>query len=509
MSRFSWHPSADSKSAEAPSSARGLLRVIAGGTLNYGLGSTLPLVIGFLLIPVYTALLTPADYGIVDMSAALAAVVTVFMRLGVPGAVTRFYYEHAEGPELRDYVTSVAWFLRVSAIGVGAIVLVILYFWGHRLVPGLPFMPFAVLTVVVSALSVNSDLQRRLVQVRRQSAYSAKLSIANSLLSIALAITFVVGLRWGALGMLAAQAITGCAFLVNATMYLWPDLKGTTRPRILKESIHYGTGIFASHLMANGGPLVSRALLAGVASISSVGLYALANRVTSPLSILSQAFQTAYVPEYFAARKDGSAGALQSLAKAESSFWTVGVQGTLAAAVLGPTAVTLMTPHRFHAAAPLVPILALGFLAQMLYALMSPEMFYVKKRWLPPLVTGTNIATTVLLTFALVKPYGAHGVAWASVAGSMAGGLVCILLAARTAPIPHDWTSLFRAVGVSLTAFAGFTLLTPARPVASLAFGASIVAANALVLFLAGDPLMRRLPFEIRLRLFPKAEVAR
>ena len=508
MSRFRWYPSAGSKSAAATSTAGDLLRVVAGGTLNYGLGSTLPLAIGFLLIPVYTAILTPADYGIVDMSSALGAVVIVFMRLGVPGAVTRFYYEHAEGPELRDYVTSIAWFLRWSAVGVGAAVIALLYFWHGRLVPGLGFYPFGVLTVVIAGVSVNSDLQRRLVQVRRQSAYSAKLSIANSLLSILLAILFVVGLRWGALGMIAAQLITGCVFLINATMYLWPDLEGETKPRILKDSVHYGSGIFASHLMASGGPLISRALLAGVASISSVGLFALANRVTSPLSILSQAFQTAYVPEYFAARKDGGRAALQSIAKVESSFWTIGVQGTLATAILGPAVVTLMTPQRFHPAAPLVPILALGFLAQMLYALMSPEMFYLKKRWLPPLVTCANILTTILLTLALVSRYGAHGVAWASVVGTVAGSLVCIFLAARTAPIPHDWTSLVRALAVSSAAFAIFMLLTPKSPVAALASGAGVLAANALVLFLAGDPLMRRLPLEIRVRVFPKAQVA-
>ena len=38
-----------------------------------------------------------------------------FMRLGVPGAVTRFYYDHREGPSLTDYVTTVAIFLLGSS----------------------------------------------------------------------------------------------------------------------------------------------------------------------------------------------------------------------------------------------------------------------------------------------------------------------------------------------------------------------------------------------------------
>jgi len=509
MSRFGWYPAAKPDAVAPTSNAGELLRLIAGGTLNYGLGQTLPLFIGFLLIPVYTAILTPEDYGIIEMSSVLAAVLTVFMRLGVPGAVTRFYYEHSEGPGLRDYVTSIGWFLRGNALLVGALTLVGAYFFAPRLLPGLSFFPYIVLTVVTSMLATNSDLQRRLIQVRRQSSYSAMLSITNSLLSIALAIAFVVGLRWGAAGMLVAQALTGAIFLVNATVYLWPDLKGRVRRHIVRESVRYGSGIFASHLMAGAGPLITRSLLAASASIGTVGLFALAARVTSPLTILSTAFQTAYVPEYFAARKSGTDGALRALAKVECSFWTIGVQASLAAAVIGPPALLLLTPERFHGAASLVPILALGFLGQMLYALMSPEIFYLKTRWLPPLVTSTNIVTTLVLTLLLVRPYGAFGVAWASIAGTAAGSILCALLAARRAPVPHDWFSLGRTLIVSSASLLLASFVAPRLPAEAVALGVAVVALNAVILFVLGDPLMRRVVTEVQSRVMVRAEAVK
>src|SRR5437016_577255 len=79
-----------------------LSRRLIGGTLNYGLASILPQVVGFMLIPVYTAFLSPADIGILDLTAAFGAILVVLMRFGVPGAVTRFFFDHHEGESLRD-----------------------------------------------------------------------------------------------------------------------------------------------------------------------------------------------------------------------------------------------------------------------------------------------------------------------------------------------------------------------------------------------------------------------
>ena len=91
-------------------SPRPLWKRLTGATLNYGLGSLLPQVLSFLLVPVFTAFLTPGDYGLLELAASLATVLVILMRLGMPGALTRYYFEYREGEALRNYVTSLAWF---------------------------------------------------------------------------------------------------------------------------------------------------------------------------------------------------------------------------------------------------------------------------------------------------------------------------------------------------------------------------------------------------------------
>ena len=79
----------------------------------------------------------------------------------------RFYYDHDEGPSLRDYVTTVAWFLLGSSLVVGLIALVVCPWILAALIPGLP-LPFAFLAILTGIAFVNSELQSRLVQAREQ-----------------------------------------------------------------------------------------------------------------------------------------------------------------------------------------------------------------------------------------------------------------------------------------------------------------------------------------------------
>ena len=106
--------------------AGGLIRRLTGTTLNYGIGRVLPQVIAFALIPVYTAYLRPEDYGIVELALTLGRMVAVLMRLGILGAVTRYYFDQTNINDLRDYVTTTYRVLMANGIFVGLLATVVL-----------------------------------------------------------------------------------------------------------------------------------------------------------------------------------------------------------------------------------------------------------------------------------------------------------------------------------------------------------------------------------------------
>ena len=246
---FSSGNSALSVEAEAPPRPAIGKRLI-GGTFNYGLGSILPQVVSFLLLPVYTSYLSPADYGVLELVGAFGAVLAVLMRFGVPGAVTRFYFDHREGESLRDYVTTINRFLWISSLLVGALALCLVFAAEKYILPGVP-LEFTAIVIVVCLLSANADLQRRLIQAREQSQYAALLSFGFALANIGLAVLFIAGFRWGVKGMLFAQLLTNIVFFLQARYYLSGDLSGSFHREYVGPSLHYGLGILPSHILGN------------------------------------------------------------------------------------------------------------------------------------------------------------------------------------------------------------------------------------------------------------------
>ena len=79
----------------------------------------------FLLIPVLTRILSPAEYGILGGIGVFAALLSIVMPLGLHGAVARFYYDYRERHgELRCYVSTIVMtVLAVNVILVAALML--------------------------------------------------------------------------------------------------------------------------------------------------------------------------------------------------------------------------------------------------------------------------------------------------------------------------------------------------------------------------------------------------
>jgi O-antigen/teichoic acid export membrane protein len=389
---------------------------LAKATFNYGLGSVLPKVIGFLLIPLYTLYLTPNDYGIVEICGSLGSFMIIFMRLGVPGAVSRYYLDYGEkDSRLADYVTTVHHFLLLASVTIGVLCSLGLYWFGEYVTPGLLFVPFVLLIMLNGVLSANGDLQKRLIQSREQSRYSAILSVVNSLVGIAAAIVMVVWCRMGALGFIWSQTITSVIFFVQAQWYLRPFLRGRFDFSMLKESLAYGIHILPHHLSAALAPLLCKLVLLNTNSMAALGIFSLAGRFSQPMEVAFAAFNKAYQPVYFKLRKEGAA--LPSLLKMVNGAWAVFAWLYLGMAFLVPPLVPLLTPERFHPSASLVPFLANGFMWQVSYFLLSTDLYYLKHTRYVPAISFSGLVVTLLSTFLLAPAYGGMGLAIAQIIG--------------------------------------------------------------------------------------------
>jgi O-antigen/teichoic acid export membrane protein len=475
-----------------PSHHRGsVFRRLLRGTFHYGLGQTLPQLLRFLLLPIYLQFLGPADLGQLDLAAQLSMTLLIVMRLGVPGAVTRFYFEHHEGPDLRDYVTTIAIFLLLSSFALGGAMLIVGPWLFQWLIPGLPFYPIGLLVIGLAMISCNQNLQDRLVQAREQASYAALLNVGRAALSILLAVIFVAVLRWGVFGMMLGELIGSALFFIQAGIYLRPELTGRFRMDLLRSSFTYGLGILPGQLIDTGTPLATRSYLAHVGSLASVGQLGIASRFTQPLSVLNTAFNTSFSPVYFAVRKQQTDESLAVLARVARNIWTVAVAFALAAALVAPPVIRLIKDEEYHTAAEIVPILCIAFLGQALTAITAPEVFYSKRTYFVSLQGLLASAVTIVVMMALTRTYGAKGIAWAITAGTLTSSCCFVILAVRSVSIPHQLRDFCRALICGLAVLLISWAIPAYNAWYTLLFNSLCLPLLPLFLWISGDPAIR------------------
>ena len=489
-----------------PQVRRGHVRRIVEGTFNYGLGHSIPQLIKLLLLPIFTRILSPTDYGCVQLANRLGSFVITLMRQGMPGAAARYYYDHPEGPTLRDYVTTVAWYLLASSLLVGLVTLAVCPWVLEYLIPGLP-MPLAFLTVMGGIAMVNGELQGRLVQAREQSGYQARLNVGRASISLALVVLFVVWpLRTGAAGMVASEVVSFGILALVAIWYMRAELRGRFQKSMLKSSLVYSWAMMPGDFVGSLTPLATSAILAGVQSTAANGIYFLALRVTQPLTMLGLAFQQAYNPIYFSVRKEESAAGMRRLAETARNVWAAAVGCAIGAALLGPPLIVLVTPADYHAAAPLVPIFALGFLGLTAYNLLGPEVFYSKKTWLVPLIAYGSAGMEIAIAALTVRSYGAVGVASGAAARMIVSAVIAGIISCRLVTIPYAWFSMIRIGACGAMAFVPIYLFASERVLWQLLAGVGGVLAYTGLLWLTGDPSIRDISSFLKRRFFSREQ---
>jgi O-antigen/teichoic acid export membrane protein len=189
------------------------------------------------------------------------------------------------------------------------------------------------------------------------------------------------------------------------------------------------------------------------------------------------AFEPAWGPFVYArAREEGGAS---TLARVATYAFAGFAAAALAVAALGPDLLRLMTPRNpaFHAAAPIIPVIALAYLLHGVFLLTSVGIGIAREARYYPIVTGAAAAANVAANFALIPRFGAMGAAWATVlAYAVMAGLGHVF-SRRVFPIPFEGSRLLRlaaaaggAYALSLLIGGEGTAAASARAVALLAY---------------------------------------
>jgi O-antigen/teichoic acid export membrane protein len=399
---------------------RGLLR----GSLLYTLGNLLPRLGAFLLLPIYTAAMAPEQFGVFSLMLSLSGLLAIGYRLGLDGALLRLHFDVDPRRRPSLYLTLAAVTL-MAALGFSALMALVAAPFFNLVFPGVPFLPFGVLALAITATTAFQYLPSALYRATERPGRFLLYALIVFGASVAGTVVFLLLLDLGAAGGLLGQLSGGVATVIIAVMIIYRFRRSPFDRRLAHEGLAFGLPL-VPHGMASWVLSLSDRWLIGfliglsaVQAQAAVGIYSFGYLVAQAVSMVAMSFNSAWVPLFFT-RGDSPRG--PSILR-EMTTLSLGALGLLAVgiATLAPEITDLLASRRWGpdaaAAADVMAVVALGFLLHGLYFMLVSSVFLRRRTRGLPLLTlvagGANVAVNVVL----IPRVGIMGAAWATVIG--------------------------------------------------------------------------------------------
>lgn len=452
---------------------------------TYGIGGMLGQLIGFLLLPLYTRYLTPEDYGVWAMLAIIAMLFGPLANLGMTNAIFRRFNLCQDADErgevlstgLASVVASTLWLLLLCQLA--AVPITVLFLEDAGLVP------LVRLTLLSAALSALGAVPQVTLRADRRVRAAATVNVLNVILSASLTVWLVAGAGLGVLGVVLGGLV---ASLVITMLYFLLTLSSFRRTISLatwRYMLSYGLPLVPHRLQAVGLALFGQFMVGKMLGLQAAGLYNIAVKVAVPLKFVVGAVQQAWVPYKFQIHAQDSDPA--AFFRSATTYYVAGISYLwVGVSLWGPEVLRLMTAESFHAAALLVPFVALIPVSKGLYYMLGTGFEFTDNTKPMPLVSAAGLVVVVLGAFALIPWLGPLGAALATVAGWLVMTVAIYLLAQRRFRVRYDWFTLGACALLSSAAVA-LAVLAQAMPPAwrlALALVISIAYPGAILLVL-------------------------
>lgn len=383
-----------------------LVRSFGIYTIAKVINSSIP----FLLLPIMTAYLTPADYGVISMITTVATFVMPFVSLRVEDAILRrFYYENEK---IDVYIGNC---LFIVSVGFFVVSLLTLAF--SRYLTSITQIPIIALCVIpfYCVLTFFKNVVLYYWQVNQKPIKYGLYSIIATLVEIGVAIILIVFLNYNWIG--RAISIIVSALLCAIYAFVFFDRHKLITCKFDKErllhAMKYGVGLVPAGIGSSIMILANRFFITNMVSIDETGLYGVANSFASIMAFITISFNNAFVPWFFEKLKSGEEENKRKIVKLTYLYmiglFVVGVCFMLALSFIIPFFVS----DNFLDSIKYVPFLILGFIFQGCYFMVTNYIMYVEKTYITAFIIISCGGISIGLNYLFILLFGAVGASMA------------------------------------------------------------------------------------------------
>ncbi|HEX5009722.1 MAG TPA: oligosaccharide flippase family protein [Planctomycetota bacterium] len=385
-------------------------------TVVYAAAGQLSKLVGFALLPFYTAYLTKADYGVNELLSQAISVLGYIAGINMTTAMARHYFDSAEPGHRRLVVSTTLWTALAASITLAGLLALGAGPLGALISDRDGMRELVYLTLGILVLQLLREVFWRYLQTEERSTAFALSAVSMTVVVLVLQIWFVRGLGRGLIGLFEAVLISEVLAVTALAIALLPQVGLGFSKTLFRQLAVYTLPLVPNGVLQFCLHNADRYVLNGLRGEGDVGLYGFAYKLgLIPNFLLLTPFLMVWYPFIFSV---GDAERQKELiARIAAYFLAVVTGAVLLISIFAPELVRLMAGKpEYLVAWPAVPWVCAGYWLWAAFQLAQTGFFIRKRTSTLPWLTGTAAAFNIVANLVLIPRYGWMAAAWITVA---------------------------------------------------------------------------------------------
>jgi O-antigen/teichoic acid export membrane protein len=457
------------------------IKSLAKDSFVYGIGGIISRMITIFLVPLYTRIFQPSDYGIISLINTTFFVVTLLSVCALDNSAGRWFYDTDDEKDRKRTVASWFWFQLGLSILLSILMFLILPLFSRFVLK--ESQEKLLYVWLLACLTLPTNILPTIVwnwyRFNRKPRATIFYTLSQSLLTIILTILFVVVLRWGIFGVYAALFSSSFLFSAIALLVLgnWLHVRFFDVARI-KEMLRFSLPLIPAAIaywLINSTDAYFIQFFKGQ---SEVGLFSIGASLASGVALFTGAFQQAWGPFAFSIMNEPDAKRTYA-----NVFLTFGVFSSLillSMFLFTPEILTLLTTPKYYDSAWVASILSINLILIAFTYIASVGTGISKNNKYYSIGILFASVLTILLDVVLIPIWGKEGSAIATVLAQLIVPVYLFFKAQKLYSIPYPFKKVSLVIAFSI--IVGITCRLIKFPTSTISF---VAKAATLVLFLS------------------------
>lgn len=383
-------------------------KTLVSNTALISLGTFGSKLLVFLMVRFYTGYLTTSEFGIADIITQTCNLLLPIISLGITNGVFRFAID--SNHDKKSVFSSGLYTITFG----GLLFLLIL----PLLAISSQLRSYLWLIVIYTMLSCYHSLCAQFIRAKNKTAFFAVQGIINTSLVILFNILFLAVFEWGIIGYVLSVALADglTASLIFIKEKLWREIIRKPSRDTLKQMLRFSIPMIPATVFWWVTSVSDRYMVTWIISEEANGIYAVANKLPTFLTLLSTVFMQAWQFSAISESENDRKEHIEFYGKVWSSFQSVMFLAGSAITALAIPMIKILTTEDYYSAWEFVPMLALAMVFSS-FANFMGSVYVVEKRSKNSfLTTMVGAALNVVLNLILIPKIGSQGAAIATFA---------------------------------------------------------------------------------------------